>query len=114
MLFVGQYPTTIAYASSITPAVTTNTNTQIVNVGQLTGPITINAPIGTFFDGQNIRFRFSQDSTGRAITWNATYVFGTDITSAMIPTTPSANFEVLATYNLASTNWRISALTRGF
>lgn len=101
----------IAYAASITPNCGT---TDILNVGQLTGPITINAPTGNKVDGQNLRFRFAQDATGRVITWNAAFVFGTDITSAMVPATSSAKFEVMFTWHAGDTKWRAVAITRGF
>lgn len=103
---------TIAYAASITP----NANVQdVVNVGTLTGAITINAPSGTPSDGQNMRFRFVEDGTGGwAITWNATFVFGTDITTALIPVTASAKFEVMFTWNATDSKWRAVSLVRGF
>lgn len=103
--------TAITFASSITPNCDTTT---IVNVGTLTGPITINAPSGTPNDGQNLRFRFTQDATGRAITWNAIFAWGTDITSALVPTTASAKFEVLFTYHSGDTKWRAAAIARGY
>ena len=36
------------------------------------GP-TISAPTGLVYDGDKLRFRFEDDGTGRAITWNAIY-----------------------------------------
>lgn len=101
----------IAYSASITPNCGT---TDIVNVGTLTGAITINAPTGTKVDGQNLRFRFVQDGTGRVITWNAAFAFGTDVTSALIPTTANAKFEVMFTWDATSSKWRAVSLSRGF
>lgn len=103
--------TAITFASSITPDCKT---TEIANVGTLTGAITINAPTGTAVDGQSLMFRFVQDGTGRAFTWNAAFVFGTDITAAMLPVTASAKFEVLFQYDATSSKWRCKALVRGF
>ncbi len=34
---------------------------------------TISAPTGLVYDGDRLRFRFEDDGTGRAITWNAIY-----------------------------------------
>lgn len=101
----------ITFASSITPNADT---TEIANVGTLTGAITINAPTGTPQDGQNLTFRFVQDSTGRAFTWNAAFAFGTDITAAMLPVTASAKFEVMFTWYATDSKWRCRSLVRGF
>ena len=103
--------TAITFASTITPNADT---TEIANVGQLTGALTVAAPSGTPVDGQNLRFRFVQDATGRAITWNAAFAFGTDITAALVPTTASAKFEVLFTWNTTDSKWRCMAISRGF
>lgn len=101
----------IAYAASITPDCG---NSEIINVGTLTNTITINAPTGNKTDGQNLRFRFTQDGTGRAITWNAAFAFGTDITSAMVPVTASAKFEIMFTWHATDAKWRAVSIVRGF
>ncbi len=101
----------ISYAASITPD---SDAAEVVNVGTLTGAITINAPTGTPTDGQLLTLRFVQDATGRAITWNAAFAFGTDITSALLPTTANAKFEVGCRWNAADSKWRVVALVRGF
>lgn len=101
----------IAYAASITP---NSDTTDVANVGTLTGAITINAPSGTPTDGQLLTFRFTQDGTGRAITWDVAFAFGTDITSALIPVTANAKFEVGVRWNSTDSKWRVVALVRGF
>ena len=101
----------VAYAASITPDSDTY---GIFNVATLTGPLTVNAPTGTPTDGKPILFRFIQDATGRAITWNAAFDFGTDFPSGDVPTTPSTQFEVLFRWNATSSKWRGMALSRGF
>ena len=103
--------TTVAYAASITPNAST---TDVLNIGTLTGALTLNAPSGTPSDGQTLRIRFVQDGTGRAITFNAAYVFGTDVTSALVPTTASAKFEMLFSWNATDSTWRALAIARGF
>lgn len=101
----------IAYAASITPNCE---NGDTINVGELTGAITINAPTGAKVDGQSLRFRFDQDATGRVITWNAAFLFGTDITSAMVPATANAKFEVMFTWHAGDSKWRAVSIARGF
>lgn len=102
----------IAYAATITPNADT---TSIVNVGTLTGNITIAAPTGTPTDGQGMSFRFTQDGTGsRTYTWNAAFVFGTDILSTDLPATANAKFEVGFKWHAATSKWRCIALVRGF
>ncbi len=101
----------IAYAASITPNADT---TDVANVGTLTGTVTVNAPSGTPTDGQLLSFRFIQNATGYAITWDAAFAFGTDITSALIPSTPNAKFEVGCMWNSTDSKWRVVALVRGF
>lgn len=59
-----------AYAASITP----NANLgRVIQVGTLTGAITINAPVNPL-NGAKVRFIFEQDAGGtNAITWNAAF-----------------------------------------
>ncbi len=106
--------TSVAYASTITPAVGTTGALVTYNIAALTGALTVNAPTGTPLDGQTLKFRFVQDGTGRVITWNAAFAFGTDITAAMIPTTASAKFEVAFQWNATDSKWRAIGLIRGF
>ena len=110
---VGPVIQTISYASTITP-VGSNAKS-IVNLGSLTGNITINAPSGTPSDGNDLTFRLVQDATGgRTITWNAAFAFGTDITSALVVTTASSKQELKFIYNATDSTWRAMAIARGF
>lgn len=103
---------TVAYAATVTPDSST---TDVLNIGALTGNLTLDNPAGTPADGQNLRIRFSQDSTGgRTITFASEYAFGSDITTSLVPTTASANWEMLFTWNSANTSWRAVAIARGF
>ena len=104
-------PTAVPYAAAITPNADT---TDFVNVAQLTGALTVNAPSGTPHDGQELLFRFIQDATGRVITWNAAYAFGTDFPSANVPSTANAKFEVKFRYNATDAKWRCISILRGF
>jgi hypothetical protein len=101
----------VAYAATVTPNADT---TDLLIIGTLTGPLTLAAPSGTPYDGQMLKIRFVQDATGRAITFNSIYLFGTDITSAMIPVTGNAKFQMMMEYSALETKWRVTALARGF
>lgn len=104
--------TTVAYSATITPNCGT---TDVLNIGALTGNITIANPTGTPVDGQNLRIRMSQDATGnRTVSFGTNFAFGTDITTAMIPTVASAKWELLFTWNATDSKWRAVALVRGF
>lgn len=104
--------TSVAYAATVTPNAAT---TDILNVGALTGALTLAAPTGTPADGQNLRIRFVQDGTGgRVITFNAAYAFGTDVTTALVPTAASAKWEQLFTWHAGDSKWRAMSITRGF
>jgi hypothetical protein len=73
----------VAYASSITPDPYLGGT---VIVGTLTGTITVNAvDTAGLFDGIRVGFQFTQDGTGRVVTFNSQYK-----TSAAIPTTASS------------------------
>lgn len=108
--------TSVSYASSVTPNCGT---TDILNIGTLTGALTINIPTGTPVDGQNLRFRIVNDGTGRVVTFTTGtngFLFGTDITQAMITAlaTASAKYEVMCTWDATSSKWRVVSLIRGF
>lgn len=102
----------IAYAATVTPNCDSY-NT--VNIGTLTGNVTIAAPTGTPVDGQELVIGFTQDGTGgRTHTWNAAFAFGTDILSTDVPTTASKSYYVGCKYHLGSTKWRVVSIVRGF
>jgi hypothetical protein len=101
-----------AYAATVTPNADT---TDVLNIGALTGNITIANPTGTPVDGQNLHIRLQQDATGsRSVTWGAGYAFGTDVSAALMPTTASADYEMLFTWNATRSKWRAMAIVRGF
>jgi hypothetical protein len=109
--------TSVSFASigATPPAVGSTGACVVYNIGTLTGPLTIGAPTGTPKDGQVLKFRFVEDGTGTwAITWNSAYVFGTDITTAMIPTAAGAKFEIVFQWNATDGKWRCVGLARGF
>lgn len=61
----------VSYASTITPDVS---NGSFIDVGALTGPITVANPSINANVGSNLTFKFAQDSTGgRVVTWGANY-----------------------------------------
>lgn len=63
----------IAYAASITPVITSG---NFIEVGQLTGNITINN-VSNAFEGDELQFMFSQDGTAsHTITWDTDFVGG--------------------------------------
>ena len=105
-------PVSVAYAASVAPDVDT---TATLNVGALTDNLTLANPTGTPTDGMNLRVRFAQDATGgRTVTFGTSYAFGTDVTTALIPSTASAKWEMLFTWHAGDSKWRASAIVRGF
>lgn len=106
--------TSPAYSSTISISLPT-TQDLVVNVGTLTGNVTIANPTGTPFDGQGITLCLSQDSTGgRTMSFGTKYVFGSDITTSMIPTAASSNWEMMFRYHAANATYRCLAIARGF
>ena len=94
-----------ASASSLTPSVAT---ADIYAYTALAASLAIEAPVGTPVDGDKLIFRFLDNGTGRALTWNATYtVIGTTL-----PTTTTANKMVYVgcIYNAANTRWDVVAV----
>lgn len=103
---------TVAYAATVTPNADT---ADVLNVGTLTGNITLAAPTGTPKDGQSLRMRFAQDATGsRTFTFNSAYAFGTDVTAALIPAAASSKFELLFNWHAGDSKWRAVGIIRGF
>lgn len=102
-----------SYASTVTPNVP---NTDILEIGALTGDITIANPANsTPVDGQGLRLRLSQDGVGgRTITWGSQFAFGTDMTTAMIPTAANAKWEMAFRWHAGTSKWRCTSILRGF
>lgn len=101
----------IAYAATITPNIANGT---IINVGTLTGTLTVAAPTGTPTDGQELTFRIVQDGTGHAITWNSAFAFSTENPSTNIPATASAKSEADFRWNATDSKWRANRINHGF
>jgi len=71
--------------------------------------LTINAPIGTPVVGDKLIFRFLDNGTARALTWNATYT----VIGVTLPTTTVINKTtyVGCMYNAFNTRWDVIAVT---
>jgi hypothetical protein len=100
--------TSAASASSLTPDPST---TDEYCYTALAAGLTINAPSaasGTISNGDKLLFRFLDNGTGRALTWNATYT----IIGTTLPTTTTANKMVYVgcIYNAANTRWDVVAV----
>lgn len=85
---------------SITPALPSNE--LIVHTG-ISGGFTVNAPTGTPLNGQELWFRFKDDGTGRAITWNAIYA-NTAITK-LATTVANKTHMIKFQYDSTATKW---------
>lgn len=104
--------TASAYAATVTP---NSDITDVLNVGTLTGNLTLANPTGTPVDGQNLRVRMAQDATGsRTVSFGTAYAFGTDVTTSLIPSAASVKWEMLFTWNATDSKWRATAIVRGF
>ena len=94
-----------ASGSSLTPDIAT---ADIYDYTALAAGLTINAPIGTPVDGNKLVFRFLDDGTARALTWNAAYV----AVGVTLPTTTLVNKTtyVGCVYSAALTRWDVIAV----
>ncbi len=75
-------------------------------------PIVLNAPIGTPDNTQELEFRFRDDGTARAITWNAIY---TSPTGASLPTTTvvGETMYLRFLYNSTTAKWEMTYSSEG-
>ena len=75
----------------------------------LSGSLTINAPTGTPVDGNKLIFRFLDNGTARALTWDTTYT----AIGVSLPTTTVASKTtyVGCIYNANNTRWDVIAVT---
>ena len=88
-------PQAVAYAAAITPDANAGNR---VDVGALTGNITVNAPSNPQ-QGQVLEIAFTQDATGsRAITWNAVF-------KAQTLTAGGANTKAIYSFRYDGTHW---------
>ncbi len=92
-------------AATITPNIDT---TKLIVTSALAAALTIAAPTGTPQEGQELTFRFKDDGTARALTWNAIFE---DYTGSL-PTTTTAGKTVYigCKYNLINTKWDVVAV----
>lgn len=94
----------VAYAASITP---TPYYGPIHYVGTLTGALTVNATANSAtsmpYDGQILEFHFTQDSTGRVITFNAQYILAG---ATAVPSTASSTTVIRFSWDSAVAKWR--------
>jgi hypothetical protein len=97
---------TAASAASITPDVASFD--QYCLTAQAAA-LAINAPTGTPVNGNKLIFRFLDNGTARALTWNATYT----VIGVTLPTTTTINkmLYVGCIYNAANTRWDVIAVT---
>jgi hypothetical protein len=74
----------------------------------LSAAIAINAPIGTPVNGERLTFRFKDNGTARALTWNGIF----RALNVTIPTTTviSKTLYVAAIYNSDDTKWDVVAV----
>jgi hypothetical protein len=95
-----------ASASTLTPDVSVG---DIYAYTALAAGLTINAPIGTPTDGDKLIFRFLDNGTARALTWNATYT----AIGVTLPTTTiiSKTVYIGCIYNANNTRWDVIAVT---
>src|SRR4051812_6635203 len=86
----------VPFAASVTPK---PNQYDVLNVGVLTGPITIANPAGSFTDGQEFTLRLTQDATGRVVTFGANYAFSTQVPEPSVLETANAKTEITFRYN---------------
>jgi hypothetical protein len=96
-------------ASSATSTPTADTVDQW-NVTALAAADAFAAPSGTPVNGQKLIIRIKDNGTARALTWNAIYRAGTDVT---LPATTviSKTLYLGFIYNAADSKWDLVALT---
>lgn len=92
-------------ATSLTPLTTYDQ----YNFTALASGLTINAPTGSYVDGQKMMFRILDNGTARALTWNGTFT----AIGVTLPTTTVASkmTYVGCIYNSANTRWDVIAVT---
>ena len=106
--------TSIGYSTNITPSLPASGANLILNVGTITGPLTIATPTNLApVDGQEINFRFSFSATPFTVTFN-NYSFSSDLPASLLPTGAPANWEMMARWTAPNSTWRILAIARGF
>ncbi len=102
-------PRVSTVASSATPTPAGDT-TDVYTVTALAEAAAFGAPTGTPVEGQKLTIRIKDNATARALTWNAIYRAGTDVT---LPTTTviSKTMYIGFIYNNTDTKWDLLAVT---
>lgn len=101
----------VPYSASITP---NSDTTDILEIGPMTGPLTLNAPIGTPRDGKKLTIRLAQDSTGnRVVTYDPIYQPTDDVTAALDPTAANKKWHRLFIWQASASKWVMEAINRG-
>ena len=66
-------------------------------------------------DAQRLTFEFIQDAAGgRALTLDAGYVFGTDITGILLSTAPGKRDFMTTIYNASTDKWYVTGFVKGY
>jgi hypothetical protein len=99
-----------AYSASITQSITGYSQ---INVGTLTGNLTLTLSGGV--DGQPVRIRFKQDGTGsRLLTLDSKFRLGADITSVTLSTAINKTDYLGVIYNSADDKYDVVAIVKGY
>jgi hypothetical protein len=96
-----------ASASTLTPDIN---NYGVFRFTALAANLTINAPTGTPYDGQPIRFEFRDDGTERTLTWNAAWHVGPSTKPATTGNDATFAQIVEFTYDAARAKWLCMAV----
>lgn len=105
---VGPSAQSVAYSATITPNADI---TDVLNIGALTGALSLANPTGSPVDGQNLLIRFTQDGTGgRLVTHGTAYTFDTSTPALGDPIAASSKWERLYRYESSTAKWRCVGL----
>jgi hypothetical protein len=131
-MWFGSAATAFMKMSSTLIAPQVATAPKVVTVTASSNTYTINASLGNQFrctlaatntiaaptnptDGERILVELIQDGTGsRTVTWNAAFVFGTDVASPTLSTAANKKDYVGFVYNTNSAKWHALAVARGY
>jgi hypothetical protein len=89
-------------AGSLTPDIG---NYSIFRFTALAANLTINAPIGTPYDSQRVRFEFQDDGTERTIAWNAAWGYGFAVKPSTTGNSSTFSVWVEFIWSAARTRW---------
>jgi hypothetical protein len=105
-------PRVVSAASSATPTPNADT-TDLFVLTALGAAAEFAAPTGTPTDGQVLRVRIKDDSTARALTYNAIYRASSDL-ALPSTTVDDATLYMEFTYNAADTKWDLTKVLNNF